>query len=745
VSTLVIPGRFDVLLAAAFRHYEAGDYVAAEPLFRRCLKSASRHTPALRGLAAVLFELNRREEAAAVLERSVAIDPDNLESWHNLASARGALRQFDEAETAMRRAIALDPALPVLHYDLARMLRAAGRLEDAASAAALAAGADPAQARYERLLGDCLRALGRSEEAGAAWRRAIALDPSQHDVRISLGALYRQQGRPDLALTLYRRLLDAEPELPNAWFNLGAVCFDLGRTDEAIAAYRRAIDLKPDFAEAHRYLGMLLEKAGRSDEARAAFERAHELDPESPAIHADLAYRARMDCDWPALARHFSTVDAAMREALSRGDEPALSAHGALIFYDDPEILRDLARSHARRIEDRVSPAARPANAAADRTKLRIGYLSGDIGDHPVSHLACGLFAAHDRAKVQVFVYSFGPDDGSLYRRSIVGSADRFVDLGAMNDVDAANHIAADGIDILIDLNGQTGAARMGIPARRPAPVQAVWLGYPGTSGAAWNDYLIADRIVAPAGEAAFFVETLCLLPHSYLVTDDRQPIATGRMTRADAGLPEDAFVFASFNNSYKIGPGIFDCWMGLLRKLENSVLWLPQFDPARQQRLRQEAANRRVDPARLLFAPRLPKEWHLRRLALADLALDTFAYNGHTTTCDALWAGLPVLTMAGQTFARRVSASLLTAIGLPELIVTTIAAYEQRALMLAQNRHQLSVLRSRLQHRRKSMTLFDTTRFARDLERAFAAMWARYAAGGRPALIEIGAEPDNG
>ncbi|MEX1109815.1 MAG: tetratricopeptide repeat protein [Dongiaceae bacterium] len=746
MTSLTIPSETETLLVAAFRHYEAGDFEAAEPLFRRCLARAPRNLRALRGMAAVLFQMNRREEAAAILDRAVAAHPDDLESWHNLASARAALRQFEAAEFAVRRALELDPTAPPLHYDLARMLRAQSRLEEAVAVASLAAGADTNEVRYERMLGDCLRALGRTDEAGAAYRRAIDIDPALPDAAISLGALYRQEGYPDRALALYRRVLEAHPEMPVGWFNLGAVCFDLGRTDEAIEAYRTAIALKPDFAEAHRYLGTLLQKAGRNDEARASFAKAIELDPESPAVIADLLYRARMDCDWPTVAQYLKPADAALRRALADGAEPAMSAHGALIFYDDPDILRDLASAQARRVAERVRPASRPAIVSNDdKKRLRIGYLSGDIGDHPVSHLTRGLFAAHDRARFEISVYSFDPKDGSDYRSAIAGSADRFVDMSAMNDVDAAQRIADDGIDILVDLNGQTGAARMGIPARRPAPVQATWLGYPGTVGADWNDYLIADRIVAPADQTDAFVEKLCLLPNSYMVTDDGQPVATGRMSRANAGLPEDAFVFASFNSSYKIDPAIFDCWTRIMRGVDRSVLWLPQFGATVEERLRAEAASREVDPARLIFAPRLPKEWHLRRLAFADLALDTAAYNGHTTTCDALWAGLPVLTLTGRSFARRVSASLLTAVGLPELAVSTIAAYERRALALARNRHQLSVLRGRLQHNRRTMPLFDTALFARDLERAYEAMWRQFASGQKPAPIEIAADSVDG
>jgi predicted O-linked N-acetylglucosamine transferase (SPINDLY family) len=278
----------------------------------------------------------------------------------------------------------------------------------------------------------------------------------------------------------------------------------------------------------------------------------------------------------------------------------------------------------------------------------------------------------------------------------------------------------------------------MGIPARRPAPVQALWLGYPGTGGGDWNDYVIADDFVAPLADAEFYVESLCLLPHSYLVTDGAQPIAPGRVRRADMALPEDAFVFASFNSSYKIGADIFDVWMRILRAIDGSVLWLPEFDEAIRARLRAAASERAVDAERLVFARKLPKDWHLKRLALADLALDTIAYNGHTTTADALWAGLPVLTATGRSFARRVSGSLLRAIGAPELVAPSLDAYEALAIALARDRDRLAGLRARIAANRTTAPLFDTGRFARNLERAFRLMRRRNLAGGSPVPIVV-------
>jgi predicted O-linked N-acetylglucosamine transferase (SPINDLY family) len=738
----IVPGpqEADALIEEAMRVYEAGSPEAAEPLFQRFLSARPRHVLGLRGYAAVLFQLGKKAEAAAVLGRAAQLEPDSHEVWSNLGSAQASLKRYDEAAAAFRRAIELDPATPSNYYALGRVLRGLGEVEEAMAMFAIAVGAKPDEARYERALGDALRALNRPRDAAAAYRRAIFLEPDRPEAQIALGSLYRQEGRLPRALAIYRRVLKAHPDLAVAWFNIGAVLFDLDKLEEAAAAYRRAVEIDPAMSEAHRYLGNVMQKLGRSEEARAAFARAAEADPDSPTVIADLLYRARIDADWPVAARLLARSDADVRGALAEKREPAMSAHAALFLYDDPALHRDVAVAQATKItrsvhisDERPDPAI-----AVGQVPIRIGYLSGDIGDHPVSHLVRGLFAAHDRERFVVHIYAFGADDGSDYRRSIRESAAKFVDVSGMNDANAARAIARDRIDILVDLNGQTGSARMGIPARRPAPVQAVWLGYPGTGGGTWNDYVIADRFVAPPADAAFYVEQLCHLPHCYLATDDRQPIASGRMTRADAGLPDDGFVFASFNSSYKIEPEIFGVWMRILQGTPGAVLWLPAFDEAICRRLREEAGARSVDPARLVFAPRIEKQWHLRRLALADLALDTVAYNGHTTTADALWGGLPVLTTVGRSFARRVSASMLATLGVPELIAPSLDAYETEAIALARDRDRLAAIRERVAQGRSTSPLFDTARFTRNLERACRVMLDRRAAGAAPAPIDV-------
>jgi predicted O-linked N-acetylglucosamine transferase (SPINDLY family) len=509
---------FDAVLADAMNRYRSGAAAEAETLFRRCLQLKPDHPTALRGLAAILFANGKREQSARLLERAVEGAPDNPEAWHNLGSAYASLRRFDEAVTAFHRAIELNPAQADQYYDLGRVLRAAGRDEEALPIFALAVGAAPQEVRYERALGDCLRALNRPHEAAAAYRRAVDLDPAQPEAAIALGSLYRQEGQPKRALAIYRRLLRTHPNLASVQFNMGAVLFDLDRLEEAADAYRAAYAIDNTLSEAQRYLGNVLQKLGRNDEARAAFAIAASIDPESPTVVADAWYRARLDCDWATAAKLAGASDRDVRAALAAGRGPAMSAHAALVAYDDPALHRAIATAQSLPISRRVPAEAlsAPRRPVSNEGTLRIGYLSGDIGEHPVSHLIRGLFRAHDRRAVTVHLYSFGPDDGSAYRREIRESVDAFVDITGLNDNDAAARIDADGIDILIDLNGQTGSARMGIPARRPAPIQAIWLGYPGTGGADWNDYIIADDFVAPLTDAEFYT--------AYLSRNRREP-----------------------------------------------------------------------------------------------------------------------------------------------------------------------------------------------------------------------------
>jgi protein O-GlcNAc transferase len=372
------------------------------------------------------------------------------------------------------------------------------------------------------------------------------------------------------------------------------------------------------------------------------------------------------------------------------------------------------------------------------KNKLTVGYLSADFHDHATAHLMRSLFGRHDREKFEIHCYSYGPDDNSRYRKQIIEESDQFIDIRGDSHINAARRIYAGAVDILVDLKGHTRGARLGILACRPAPVQVHYLGYPGTTGADFIDYLITDRIVTPEDHAAYYSEKLVYLPHCYQVNDDLQEIATRDWLRSALGLPDKGFVFSSFNLPYKIDPVIFDSWMRILQQVPESVLWLFDDNQNARRNLRREAADRGIKPDRLVFAQKIGKVEHLSRLKSADLALDTRIVNGHTTTSDALWAGVPVVTLQGSHFASRVSSSLLHAVGLPELVTDGLEEYEKLAVRLALRPAELKAVCRKLNMHRLKEPLFDTARFVRNLERAYTEMWWIFSEGRAPTQIEV-------
>jgi predicted O-linked N-acetylglucosamine transferase (SPINDLY family) len=411
-----------------------------------------------------------------------------------------------------------------------------------------------------------------------------------------------------------------------------------------------------------------------------------------------------------------------------------------------------IARSHARSFEEtarRSEKTHQPQEGGRgpllrvpdplSHGRLKIGYLSRDFYDHPVAHQMQSLFGLHDRERFEIHSYSFGPNDGSTYRKRIEQGCEHFHDVANLSVADLEGKIREDGIQILVDLMGYTGLARTACVARRPAPIQVNWLGYSGTTGASFIDYIIGDPQVTPLEHAENFSEKIVQLPHSYMVTDDEQPIAETAGKRADHGLPEEGLVFCCFNNAYKIDPGMFDIWMKVLRETPESVLWLSVGAPLARANLRREAEARGIDPKRIVFAEHVrSKAEHLARYRLADLFLDTSFYNAHATACDVLWAGLPLLTCAGETFASRVGMSFLTTMGVTELITHDLAEYERVAINLAHDHDQLYSLREKLASQRAGSPLFDTPRFVRGLEQAFEKIWEIHASGGPARAISI-------
>jgi predicted O-linked N-acetylglucosamine transferase (SPINDLY family) len=534
----------------------------------------------------------------------------------------------------------------------------------------------------------------------------------------------------------FRKALQADPSHAGAASNLGALLLEDGREDEALALLAHAVDLAPDDASAQVNLANGLVQANRLAEGVARYREALRLDPGHALARRQLLKPLLDLCEWGDAAAETDRLVAEWQRAPD-GAAAGLVAPFTSLFLPVPGAFRlAVARRYAERVAAKAGSHALAPAADAGGARLRVGYVSADFSNHATAHLAVGLFEQHDRSRFEVFGYSFGPDDASDYRRRTAAAFEHFADVRTEPAHAIAGRIARDGIQILVDLKGYTTASRPEIFALRPAPLQISYLGYPGTAGAAWMDYVVADRVVLPEVDFEAFDERAIWLPASYQANDHRRPLPGAAPTRADCGLPPDGFVFCAFNQHAKINATIFAAWLRVLEAVPRSVLWL--LAGPGEPRLRAAATAAGVDPVRLVFAPRVPAAKHLARHRLAGLFLDTDVCNAHTTAADALWAGLPLLTLRGASFAGRVGESLVRAVGVPELVADDLADYERRAVALARAPDALGALRARIEAARTGAPLFDTKGFARGLEAAFATAWSRHLTGRAPAPFAV-------
>jgi predicted O-linked N-acetylglucosamine transferase (SPINDLY family) len=590
-----------------------------------------------------------------------------------------------------------------------------------------------------------LERAGRIPYALAGSDFALALMPASAETKRNIRL--HQQVRANA-----ERALARDPNNVTAWHKLGDALSGLKRPKQAIACYDKALALAPYNTVIWKKRTIALEASGETadpanaavdvrdadawgvqanrlfssrqfSEAIDASDRALELDPESIDA-ARIGIQARLfACDWDRREADKRRIS----EGVAAGRRIITPFYHRTISDSEAEHLV-LAKIWAKGLLR--APTAQGQHNRHRSGKIRIAYMSTDFRSHVVADMIVGCFEHHDKTRFETTAISLGPDDGSAMRRRIEAAFDRFVDAGTMSDLNIAGMVRELDIDILIDLNGNSGEQRTGVLSHRPAPVQVIYLGYPGTMGLPFIDYIIADRVVIPEENRVHYSEQVVYLPHTYMPTDRMRPIAPTTPSRAEAGLPETGFVFACHNHEHKIAPEVFDVWMRLLQACEGSVLWLKALNSAAVINLRRQAKNCGVAPDRLIFAPNEPlPENHLARLRLADLFLDTLPYNAHATACDALWAGLPVLTCAGNAFPGRVAASVLHAVGLPEMVTASLADYEALAIMLARNPERLAAIRAKLLRNRDTEPLFDTARFTRDLESAYTRMWERYLA----------------
>lgn len=675
-------------------------------------------------LGAQLHQAGDPEAALAAFEAVARAMPEELAPWHALAALRLALGRPGAALAACNEALSLDPASADTLFNTAVVLEA----------------------------------LGDRPAAAHCYHRVLAIDGAYRGALLNQVALLLAEKRLPEALALSGVAIASHPDDADCWFNHGEVLTTAARHGEAHAAYERALALRPGWGKADiaaavstAALGQLAmagarlaQAAARDPQSCAAFRSPLETDSvsaypelEPGRIALIAAYQRHRACDWAARAGFLNlfrqVVDG---DGCKPMDNPDLPFLGLGLPLPGEYRLR-AAQQVARRLAaaTRSPPLARPARRAGAR--LRIGYLSGDFRAHATAYLISRLPGLHDRQRFEVFVYASGPDDGSEVRREIAAGADVFCDVARFDALATAQRIAMDAIDILVDLSGYTLHARSAALALRPAPLQLGYLAYLQTSGAPWIDYAMLDRQVMTPGERPFWSEKIACLPHTLYLCDDRPAVDDAPGARADAGLPAQAFVFCCLNAAWKIDPETFACWMSILQRVPHAVLWLHDDTGQAAAQLRNAAAQAGVDAGRLVFAARVAHAEHLARFRLADVFLDTFSCNAHTTCIEALAAGVPVLTLPGETVVARVAAGLLRAHGLPELLADSCEDYVERACRLAEDASWLADLRRRTARREGSM-LFCTARRVRELERAYELMWARHSAGLPPADFEV-------
>ena len=731
-AAAIDPNSFDALSLRAAALQQLGQYDCAIALLDRVLELHPQHAQTWNNRGGMLLESGRTAEAVRSFDRAIAIEPSYPEALYNRAMARIQAMDFAAAKADLDQAIAAKPdytdAWEYRGYALLQLGAPDHALENYEAALRI----NPQAAGAWRGRGDIL--YQREDYAGALenYSRALTLSPNDRDALRSRGGLLNFLQRYQEAAADFDQALSLKRDDPQAWLGRGNALARLNHEDEALASYDECLRLQPDERTALNNRANLMAQAYRYEEAQRDIEALLAIDPDYPLARG-LAMHIRLNiCDWSGL----SEAREAISSAFPRGTQ-VIRPFGHLLISDSAEEQLRCARINAS-ASTPVLPRPLYRGERYRHERIRVAYITGDFCIHAVAFLIAGVFEHHDRDRFETFGISYSPRDGSAMQTRLEKAFSRFIDVREMSDAAVASMLRGLEIDIAIDLKGYTGGARAEVLAYRPAPVQVQYLGYPGTMGTSYLDYLIADPIVIPESDRAFYAEQIVYLPDTYQPNDSNRQIGAPPVNRTTAGLPEQGFVFCCFNGSQKILPGAFGLWMEILSKTDGSVLWLFDDNPLAAANLRREAEKRGVAAERLIFAKRLPLEQHLARLQLADLVLDTLPYGAHTTASDALWAGVPVLTRIGTAFAGRVAASLLHAVGLPELVTQSAADYVARACELAAGSAQLAKIKAKLSANRLTMPLFDTARITRHLERAYIEMKARHDRGEPPRSFSV-------
>jgi protein O-GlcNAc transferase len=718
------------IMQRATRAHGAGNLVQAEQLYNEVLTADRRQFDALQMLGILQCQRGNFREAVGLLTRALEVRPRSVDALVNLGRAQFETGNQDEAELSYQRALAIDPNFVLALSNYSIVLRRGGRPEEALALCDKALRSQPNNVQVLNNRANALFDLKRFEDALGGYDRALSFAPGLAQAWLGRANVCHQLRRYGDARAAIDKALALNSGSPEAWLELGNILSAQRGYEGASSAYDKALALDPRLADAWIGRASVLSAQKRYPEEIASYEKLLAMRPNADYASGSRLLAKMQICDWTDWGADCERVIAGVRQS-SRVESPS-------VLLAIPATASDQHRC-ARAYMSANFPAKSPLwqGGGHQGGKISVAYISSDFREHPVSYLLAGVIERHDRSRFATIAISLGPDDDSEMRRRLKVAFDQFIDVDQKSDLEAAKLLCALDVDIAVDLMGHTREARPGIFAWRPAPVQVGYLGYPGTAGADCIDYILADRRVVPLEQRSSYSEHVVYLPDSYQPNDWR-PIADRTPRRREAGLPDEGFVFCSFNQSFKITPEVFDVWMRLLSRIEGSVLWLQAAHPAAMANLCSEAERRGVKSERIVFAPRLARsEDHLARHRLADLFLDTLPYNAHTSASDVLWAGVPVITCMGDTFAGRVAGSLLHAVGLPNLATHSLAEYEALAYKLATERDLLAAARARLAQR-ADLALFDADRFRRHVETAYSTMHERRLRGEAPEHFSV-------
>ena len=692
--------------------FNAGDFCQAKAMYSLSLEKDAAYAEGHFNLANAEYALNNLKSAIEEYHKALDINPSNKYFNFNLANTYFSLKDFHSAIIYFERALKIDPCycdslfnLGNAHAELNQFNLALFNFNEVLKLNKLHSGA------YNNK-GNVLRELGEIKKSIVSFESALEITPHYSEAHYNLGLTYLELKNNEAAKRSFTSAIQIDSGNSDAYYNLGIALTELKRFEDAINSYSKAISLVSNQEDYHFGRGLAYNHLALYSKANDDFSKAWALNPNLNFLLGNLLLCKLRTCDW----ENFATLAKEIVEKIVVDTLPS-KPFPIISFVESIELQHRLAINHSNS-ENPFNASLGNIGKFAKKPKIRLGYYSADFYNHATCLLMAELFEKHDKSKFELFAFSFGPDIKDHMRTRVEASFDQFIDVSSMSDKEIAEFSRMLGIDIAIDLKGSTKDHRFGIFSYRAAPVQVSYLGYPGTMGAEYIDYLIADKTLIPEESQKFYTEKIAYMPHSYQVNDRSRVIADRVFTKQEVGLPEEGFVFACFNSNYKITPDVFDVWVRILQSVEGSVLWLFEENKTASANLRKEAQKRGLAPEKLVFAPKMELSEHLARHKLADLFIDTLPCNAHTTASDALWAGLPVLTCMGESFASRVAASLLNAIEMPELITSSLKEYEELAVALGKDPQRIQALKQKLESNKLTTPLFDSTLFTQNIEK---------------------------